>query len=54
MGDYIYTNRDLIKMQSRPIQTKLQVTTAKFLEFCQKTEYNVSLSFSGGQIVQFC
>lgn len=48
MGDYIYTNRDLIKMQSRPFQTKLQVTTAKFLEFCQKTEYNVSLSFSGG------
>ena len=48
MGDYIYTNKDLIKMQSRPFNTKLQVTTAKFLEFCQKTEYNVSLSFSGG------
>lgn len=48
MGEYTYTNEDLIKMQSRPFNTKLQVTTAKFLEFCQKTEYNVSLSFSGG------
>lgn len=48
MGNYIYTNKDLIKMQSRPFDTKLQVTTAKFLEFCQKTQYNVSLSFSGG------
>lgn len=54
VGNYIYTNKDLIKMQSRPFNTKLQVTTAKFLEFCQKTDYNVSLSFSGGQIVQFC
>lgn len=54
MSNYTYTNNDLIKMQSRPFETKLQVTTAKFLEFCQKTDYNVSLSFSGGQIVQFC
>lgn len=35
-------------MQARPFETKIQVTTAKFLEFCQKTDYNVSLSFSGG------
>lgn len=42
-------------MQARPFETKIKVTTAKFLEFCQKTDYNVSLSFSGGgQIVQFC
>lgn len=41
MGEYTYTNEDLIKMQSRPFNTKLQVTTAKFLEFCQKTKYNV-------------
>lgn len=48
MGDYLYSNQDLIKMQMRPFETKLQVTVAKFLEFCQKTNYNVSISFSGG------
>lgn len=48
MGDYLYSNQDLIKMQSRPFQTKLQVTVAKFLEFCQKVNYNISISFSGG------
>lgn len=54
MKDYTYTNKDLIKMQARPFETKLQVTLAKFLEFCQRTDYNVSISFSGGQIAQFC
>lgn len=48
MGDYLYSNQDLIRMQSRPFQTKLQVTVAKFLEFCQKVNYDVSISFSGG------
>lgn len=48
MKDYTYTNNDLIKMQTRPFQTKLQVTIAKFIEFCQRTNYNVSISFSGG------
>lgn len=48
MSDYVYTNKDLLEMQSRPFEKKIQVTTAKFLEFCQRTDYNVSLSFSGG------
>lgn len=48
MSEYVYTNKELLKMQSRPFEKKIQVTFAKFLEFCQKTDYNISLSFSGG------
>ena len=47
MSDYVYTNNDLEKMQSRPFEKKIQVTMSKFLEFCQQTKYNISLSFSG-------
>lgn len=54
MKKYTYSNQDLMKMQARPLETKIQVSAAKFLEFCQKTNWNVSLSFSGGQTVQFC
>lgn len=48
MKKYTYSNQDLMKMQARPLETKIQVSAAKFLEFCQKTNWNVSLSFSGG------
>lgn len=53
MKKYTYSNQDLMKMQARPLETKIQVSAAKFLEFCQKTNWNVSLSFSGGGR-QFC
>lgn len=48
MSEYFYTHDDLIKMQNRDFERKILVTQAKFLEFCTKTEWNVSLSVSGG------
>jgi 3'-phosphoadenosine 5'-phosphosulfate sulfotransferase (PAPS reductase)/FAD synthetase len=47
-GDAMFTGEQLLQMQQRPYGRKVNVTYAKFAEFCIEKDWNVSISFSGG------
>lgn len=45
----IYTNEDLKRMQAWPLEKKVQVSQAKVLEFAEKLDNQIYVSFSGGK-----
>lgn len=44
-----YTNEDLLKMQSWPIERKIQVTQLRIMEWYERWNGNVYIAFSGGK-----
>ncbi len=49
MVDKKYTNEDLKIMQQWPLERKIQVTQTRIIEWYQKNNGNVYVSFSGGK-----
>lgn len=49
MGEYKYTTEDLKIMQSWSLQRKIQVTQTRIIEWYQKNDGKVYVSFSGGK-----
>ena len=49
MSDNKYTSEDLKIMQSWPLERKIQVTQTRIIEWYQKNDGKVYISFSGGK-----
>lgn len=49
MSDNKYTSEDLKIMQSWPLERKIQVTQTRIIEWYQKNDGKVYVSFSGGK-----
>jgi len=44
-----FTSEDLYEMQSWPLWRKIQVTTSRIIEFANKFDDKIYVSFSGGK-----